>query len=284
MRPFLSLLLLIEVDSFQSTHQPRRSDVRCAASGLYRPIAETVWKQLTHTGWLTPVAVDDELATNTATAKGIAEHQVDMTVRAMQASSESSPLSYARMALLETVPTLSIDNSLSTTGIQVLNLVLFPPSSSLLPVWGADFVSLPGSKHLLLLDAQPMTLEASDHESWQQWYTEHEIANAFPWGGDLPEPVQRYVSPTALWTRFTIADTDALDRIQGPLVRAVEEHLQIYLQLVGHAKVDRRANVNHQADYIQYRLTNDPARPMLKALYGEEWTETVLSKVLFPQS
>jgi hypothetical protein len=34
--------------------------------------------------------------------------------------------------------------------------------------------------------------------------------------------------------------------------------------------------------YLQYRLENDPARPMLRALYGEEWSEEVLTTVLFP--
>jgi len=34
-------------------------------------------------------------------------------------------------------------------------------------------------------------------------------------------------------------------------------------------------------DYLNYRRENDPARPMLTRLYGNEWTERVISEVLF---
>jgi phycoerythrobilin:ferredoxin oxidoreductase len=40
---------------------------------------------------------------------------------------------------------------------------------------------------------------------------------------------------------------------------------------------------NDQEAYIQYRLNNDPAKPMLKGLYGEEFTDRVLQEVLFPE-
>ena len=34
-------------------------------------------------------------------------------------------------------------------------------------------------------------------------------------------------------------------------------------------------------DYLAYRKNNDPARPMLTRLYGHEWTEEVISEILF---
>jgi phycoerythrobilin:ferredoxin oxidoreductase len=34
-------------------------------------------------------------------------------------------------------------------------------------------------------------------------------------------------------------------------------------------------------DYLNYRKANDPARPMLTRLYGEEYTEKAISEVLF---
>ena len=36
-----------------------------------------------------------------------------------------------------------------------------------------------------------------------------------------------------------------------------------------------------QTDYLNYRRDNDPARPMLKSLYGEEWTEKLIGEILF---
>ena len=37
-----------------------------------------------------------------------------------------------------------------------------------------------------------------------------------------------------------------------------------------------------QLEYLEYRRTNDPARPMLQRLYGNEWAESVIGDVLFP--
>lgn len=155
---------------------------------------------------------------------------------------DKSLIRYARITLLETVPiTLSKksfnnnDNNKesSTTGIQVLNFIILPNSDTTLPVLGIDLVSLPGSKHLLLLDAQPMT-DPNPHERyWDDWYKTHVVAAAataeqqekeddekqiesssssssttlkFAWGGDFPTEVKRYVSRNALWTRLQNVD------------------------------------------------------------------------------
>jgi hypothetical protein len=287
--------------------------------------------------------------------------------RAIEASTSTKQKScpmfrYARFALLETLPpptataTFSStttedsgdnDSSASTTtgvgvevhtdGIQVLNFCIFPDQDSGLPVWGADFVSLPNNRHLLLLDAQPMTSTTNDETlvafqtKLQLWYQKHNVAQHYPWGGDFPDKVKSYVSDQALWTRFSssgsssssVDDThdkddktkepdvkDPVTRIQGPaFIAAVEEHLDIYIQLLQRSSAvpdsdddddslaqlssssssseqptsssDESTN-SRQASYIQYRRENDPARPMLKALFGEEWTERVLHEVLFP--
>lgn len=43
-----------------------------------------------------------------------------------------------------------------------------------------------------------------------------------------------------------------------------------------------REAVKGQRDYLNFRKEKDPARPMLKGLYGEEWTEKLIGDVLFP--
>ena len=280
--------------------------VATAASGLYRPVAEEVWDRIQQAfpSLQIPASLSSSLTSNEAPAKGMPGAVVRMETRALLGEKEQSlsPIRYARLALLETVPAETSRERKDTTvvhtaGIQVLNLVIFPNQRSNLPVWGADFVSLPGNKHLLLLDAQPMTTDKALYEShWNGWYTQQNIAELFPWGGDMPEPVQPYVSSHALWTRFVEsneaenADTatettqvDPLSRIQGPLTTAVMKHLDIYLELLASVGDNDMPRENHQPSYIEYRVANDPARPMLKALFGEEWTERVLHEVLFPQ-
>ncbi len=229
--------------------------------GLYRPIAEMAWNAISMSfPELSEVQYDEILSTNFA-------KNVHIETRAL--STTNGPVRYARLALLEApeVP-------------QVLNLVVFPDLSSDWPVWSCDFVSLPGGRHLLLLDAQPMNGSDDYAEHWRDWYDSQQIASRFPWGGDMPEAVQQYVSKYALWTRFGEDVLDPIERIQSHLLEAAREHLDIYVQSLSRPATK---SLNRQTNYIEYRLANDPAKPMLKSLYGEEWTQRVLNEVLFPR-
>lgn len=231
---------------------------RC--EGLYRPIAEMAWDVISESfPELSEAKYDESLSTNFA-------KNVHVETRALTAT--KGPVRYARMALLE-APDLP----------QVLNLVVFPDRSSDWPVWSCDFVSLPGGRHLLLLDAQPMNGDDEYAELWRDWHQNQQIAFRFPWGGDMPEAVQQYISKYALWTRFGEDVKDPVERIEHHLIHAAREHLNIYVNLLSQPTPK---SSNQQSKYIEYRLTNDPARPMLKSLYGEEWTERVLNEVLFP--
>jgi len=169
---------------------------------------------------------------------------------------------------------------------------------------GADFVALPGNRHLLLLDAQPMDAERSHQAAWKDWHKKHAIgssssskngepAPSFAWGGDMPEAVACYVSDYALWARLVdIASSEVskssssksqfnpIPKIQTDLWDAYKDHLDVYLQLL--SDYDGNESSNEQEPYIHYRLNNDPAKPMLKSLYGEEFTNRVLNEVLFP--
>jgi Ferredoxin-dependent bilin reductase len=262
--------------------------------GLYRRFAQHAWERLEKLDYLQDANIDPELQSNQSTpttSNAKDGSRVHMTIKALTGTnSATSPIRYARYALLETLP-----SSATTAGIQVLNLVVFPNSN--LPVWGADFVSLPGNKHLLLLDAQPMIRadEKGDNgyaQHWEEWYQSHSIGDVFPWGGDLPEKVQPFVSKFALWSRLGGTETSPetiRTMLNGPLYQAYCDHLDRYLQLVSDDSRNHHSNSNigeyhGQKDYIAYRLANDPARPMLKRLFGEEWTEKVLQNVLFPNS
>ena len=296
-----------------------------AGRGLYSPFLEHTWEKLMASGYCSADNnVDASLAANMATAKGFPVGSVvrmeNCALEPTTVDGKSSPIRYARAALLETLVAAPADadaneptdDKIHAAGIQVLNLVIFP-SKPHLPVFGADFVSLPGNKHLLLLDAQPMTSHNENihnSDNFKDWYAKYcsgEETN-FPWGGAMPEAVTCYVSPNALWTRLgsaaaakaekeegststptakTVMEPVAL--IQGQLWQAFREHLDLYLGMLESQSHKEQEDgvpaviVEHSRDaYLKYRLENDPARPMLKALYGEEWTEKVLTEVLFP--
>jgi len=222
---------------------------------------------------------------NTAPAKGMPEGSVvKMETKALTSNSRDV-VSYARYALLETIVADSEEEDVSTRGIQVMNLVVFPSNQTSLPVLGVDLVSLPGNKHLLAMDVQPMTTIDEESEfmksysnKWKQWHEKH--ASQFEWGGDMPPEACKFFSPYALWTR--LSGEEAVNVIQGKVFDAFCNHLDLYLQMLQDYTLSEEAEANHQDEYLEYRLKNDPARPMLKSLYGPEWTEEVLTKVLFP--
>ncbi|KAL3788410.1 hypothetical protein ACHAW5_001022 [Stephanodiscus triporus] len=207
-----------------------------------------------------------------------------------------------------------------------------------LPIFGADIVSLPGNKHLVALDFQPVLPlddyyddddRAADgdldgregrrasslfperysrfddrlralHSKYQDGDDHGESATPplLPWGGDIPQKARRFFSPHALWTR--LAGEDAIEKVSTVVWEAFREYTDLYLELMravqddvdsGILEIvsppkDRGIDIDNsvwrgQSDYLEYRRTNDPARPMLQRLYGNEWSESVIG-VLFP--
>ena len=272
-----------ETDSVQGTFQP------LSGSGLYKRFADYSWTKLKESNLgLQDVTLPQELCWNQAPAKGTTDSIVQISTRAMTPSfsgDKSSVVRYARVALLETISPSNEsddDNSIHTSGIQVLNLVVIPSDTTSLPVLGIDLVSLPGNRHLLLLDAQPMIQPNPYEDNWAEWYSTR-IANNpdFPWGGDFPEPVQQYVSKYALWSRLQDSE-DPVSVIQTQVWDAFVGHLDVYLELLTNCDLKESEGKNHQPEYLDYRRGNDPAKPMLNSLFGPEWTNQLLDEVLFP--
>eukprot|EP00532_Pseudo-nitzschia_australis_P008682 CAMPEP_0168163384 /NCGR_PEP_ID=MMETSP0139_2-20121125/348_1 /TAXON_ID=44445 /ORGANISM="Pseudo-nitzschia australis, Strain 10249 10 AB" /LENGTH=344 /DNA_ID=CAMNT_0008080277 /DNA_START=281 /DNA_END=1315 /DNA_ORIENTATION=+ len=303
-----------------------------AADGLYKKFADHAAEQLLETGWLkNDDTVPLDLSEKQAPARGSkTESIVRITTQALIPKTKASNsddnddenkqlVRYARITLLETVPVSSEgDGVVSPNGIQVLNFVVLPNADTTLPVLGIDLVSLPGSRHLLLLDAQPMAVPNPHESHWEEWYNKHVRGSVdhpekisdeslkYAWGGDFPETVKKYVSKYALWTRLQNISEDTSteqkpsddktmsnDTSTTPAVKAIQEdifvafqaHLDAYLELLGRYASDIAAveGDNHQSSYLDYRRNNDPAKPMLNSLFGPEWTQTLLDKVLFPQ-
>ena len=213
----------------------------------------------------------------------------------------SHPIRLARYALLETMVKDDDDDDDGVkkvgSGIQVLNLVIFPKfGCSLLPVFGADLVSLPGNKHLIAIDFQPLSEDASleqvfsgreELESRLQAAYET-YSSKFEWGGDIPDAAKRYFSKYCVWTR--LSGDDATNMIDQYVYDAFCEYLDIYLELAQNAftVLQENGEVDHdsaieqgQNSYLNYRKANDPARPMLKSLFGEEFTERLIGEILF---
>eukprot|EP00980_Cylindrotheca_fusiformis_P031068 scaffold25784_cov152-Cylindrotheca_fusiformis.AAC.4 len=259
--------------------------------GLYRRFSDHALETLEKSGLFEDVPVPDDLKYNTAPAKGMENSIVQISVKAMApVTGKENLVKYARIALLETIAQNSHDETkVHTAGIQVLNFIVIPSDKTNLPVLGIDLVTLPGGRNLLLLDAQPMVIPNPHEEHWKEWHTQNILGNkAFPWGGDFPEPVQKYVSKYALWTRLQQSDNEAdetldpISIIQGDVWEVFTSHLDLYLNLLKTSSSQDIQGRNDQSGYLEYRRSTDPAKPMLNALYGADWTDKLLDEVLFP--
>jgi hypothetical protein len=275
------------------------------AVGLYQTFSSHASEKLLGSGWFQEMKVPEKLALNQSPAKGMKNSIVRISTRAMVPTTRNEDLvQYARITLLETVPAVAagggggdgaLDDASSSTiyveGIQVLNFVVLPGKGTTLPVLGIDLVSLPGGRHLLLMDAQPMVISEQKNlpwdDHWKDWYSQHVDGNSdkFPWGGDFPEAVQPFVSKHSLWTRLQEVENPT-DVIQRDVWEAFVDHLDAYLDLLGQYEGEEISAVlgdNNQTAYLNYRRGTDPAKPMLNSLYGAEWTDQLLEEVLFPK-
>ena len=107
-----------------------------------------------------------------------------------------------------------------------------------------------------------------------------------PWGEEIPPAALRYFSPCALWTRLVGSDDcDALSIIRNEVFVAFCDYLDLYLEMMNdikknNAHVDSHDNSESDSeseserdkvqllaeectqghrDYLDYRMTNDPA-------------------------
>jgi phycoerythrobilin:ferredoxin oxidoreductase len=297
---------------------------------LYRKFHDYCWSKLADIHDELDDNVPDELRSNSSPVKGSPETTVVAKLRSTSRfpflDSSTSVLRLARSVFLET-QTAQEDALITPMTIHVLNFVVFPdPDIRILldetkkvegyvglPIFGADIVSLPGNKHLVVLDFQPVIPLDRDgayflperyshiasklksiHSRYQ--HSNNGMAPCLPWGGDIPSQAKRFFSPYALWSRLT--DDDAIDIVNTSVWSAFQEYFDLYLEFMRAVQkdvslqekitsaTDKVGKTNQardgQIDYLEYRRLNDPARPMLQRLYGESWTERVIAEVLFP--
>jgi phycoerythrobilin:ferredoxin oxidoreductase len=73
--------------------------------------------------------------------------------------------------------------------------------------------------------------------------------------------------------------------IENQLYDSFKEYLNLYLKTLFESEEVgqglQQELINGQNDYLNYRRDNDPARPMLSSLFGKDFTESLINKVLF---
>ena len=224
----------------------------------------------------TPISLSDRTITNTYVKPVPSTTSISL---ATYVSSSDSNKIRARFAHLSTSPH-------SCDGVNVLNFVIYPNPTFDMPVFGADFVTLPGGKNLVLLDFQPLTASQRTNSGDYEIFAKASKIRAtylshFPWGGDLPPEASKFFSDKALiWTRCP--GEEGRELIQTKVFDVFQEYLELYVSEL-EKRLDTSTNAllnkDYEAgvnEYNSYRRANDPARPMLKRLFGDEFTESAI--------
>ena len=168
----------------------------------------------------------------------------------------------------------------------VLNFLIIPNPCFNMPFFGVDFVSLP-NMYLIVLDFQPsIKIEKQfDTKLLNQLIKLKQLCNnAIPFADKMSDEVQSFFSPGLIWSKLSKVRSSKL-LIEDQLYYYFKEYLNLYLDTL--FKIDKVDNylkneiMYGQNNYLEYRKNKDPARPMLKVLFGEDYTEALINDVLF---
>ena len=175
---------------------------------------------------------------------------------------------------------------INSPNYSVLNFLIIPNTTYNIPFLGVDFVTLPKS-HLLVLDFQPsLKVEKQfNPELLEKILKLKKSCHLYlPVAEKMSEDVARFFSPGLIWSRLPKEkESDYL--IENQLYHSFKEYLNLYLEtLFKSNEVSQGLQqdlINGQNDYLNYRRDKDPARPMLSSLFGKDFTESLINKVLF---
>ena len=175
---------------------------------------------------------------------------------------------------------------INSPNYSVLNFLIIPSTFYNVPFLGVDFVSLPQS-HLLVLDFQPsLNLESQFNSELLEKLEKLKKAChlSIPVAEKMSEDVSRFFSPGLIWSRLPKEkESDYL--IQNHLYKSFQEYLKLYLKTLFESEEVgqglQQDLIIGQNNYLNYRKDKDPARPMLTSLFGKDFTESLINKILF---
>ena len=182
--------------------------------------------------------------------------------------------------------TLSRALCINSPDYAVLNFLIIPESIFNMPFLGLDFVSLPGY-HLLVLDFQPsIELERQFKKEWldKLLMIKNNFYHQFPFNQEMSQEFSKFFSPALIWMKLPKqSESDYL--ISNQLFDVFKQYLNLYFDVLYKTKKvdqDLKSEITKGMNfYLKFRKDKDPARPMLNTLFGSDFTENLLSDILF---
>jgi len=175
---------------------------------------------------------------------------------------------------------------INSSTYSVLNFLIIPDSVFNFPFLGVDFVSLP-NYHLIVLDFQPsINVEKQFNNCLldRLLYLKNKCHEKLPYAEEMSAETLKFFSPGLIWSKLP-KKAESYDLIKNTLYYTFQDYLGLYLNsLFKCTKVDKNLQnevILGQQNYLNYRKRKDPARPMLKSLFGNIFTESLINNFLF---
>ena len=175
---------------------------------------------------------------------------------------------------------------INSPSYSVFNFLIVPNSQYNIPFFGIDFVSLP-TYHLLVLDFQPslhVNKQFGKKLLKELLIIKEDFHQKVPMAAKMSENIEAFFSPAVIWSKLP-KEEKSKRLINNYLYPTFKKYLDLYLNILFDAKeVDleiQKELIRGQNHYLEYRRSKDPARPMLKVLFGETFTESLINNLLF---
>eukprot|EP00929_Paragymnodinium_shiwhaense_P096286 TRINITY_DN5782_c0_g1_i1.p1 TRINITY_DN5782_c0_g1~~TRINITY_DN5782_c0_g1_i1.p1 ORF type:complete len:368 (+),score=92.34 TRINITY_DN5782_c0_g1_i1:96-1199(+) len=204
-----------------------------------------------------------------------------LSTRVMRGAAEGCPIRRLRVTLVG-----------AGAEVQAMNVAVYPnPERGALPILGVDIIAMNSGKRLLFgVDWAPASPDEAYHaEKIAPFVDDIKGANEDlaidPTGkfyGERPEFFSRsmfFARPESL--------TEMMDR-EGRLRDVLEGYCERFVEMLERTSPAAPSDASHarvrQDDYDRWHAQRDPALPIFKKLFGEDWTKGFTEQVLFPGS
>lgn len=168
----------------------------------------------------------------------------------------------------------------------VLNFLIIPNILYNFPFLGIDFVTLP-KYHLIVMDFQPSISVNRQFEKnllSKLIKLKDDFHDEVPRAESMSQEMAGFFSPGVIWAKLP-SDKSSDVLINNYLYPTFEKYLNLYFTNLFKAEKEnllmQRELSNGQDHYLNFRKRKDPARPMLKVLFGESYTESLINNLLF---
>lgn len=168
--------------------------------------------------------------------------------------------------------------------VSIGNALCLSAAEDALPIFGADLVTFSADAAMLAADLSPVLPPGSARDAQLAPLAELRARRPLlPVGGELPGFCASWFSPFALFTRIDLA-------ARSEAITAYLDFPRAFVAIARRARAEPSSSMSPaavldaQASYLADHRNDDKGLRMLARIFGADWSERYISRVLFPET